>query len=120
MMTRGRLEVILFNNKRWTASELAEHGFVDIAAPADELMGKALELAVSLKAKGQGPARMALGGIKQNVYKRVLDAMREGGGSTAGRSEGHRGGNHDEVCLNCLRCMWLPTSASAIAARIQI
>merc|ERR1719487_664664 len=56
-------EVILFNNKRWTASELADHGFVDIAAPADELMGKALELATSLKPKGQGPARKALGGL---------------------------------------------------------
>ena len=33
----------------------------------------------SLKPKGQGPARAALQGIKQNVYKPVFDAIHEKG-----------------------------------------
>jgi len=69
-------EIILFNAKRFGAEELAQHGVVDIAAPADEILPKALELAATLKPKGQGPARKALKGIKENVYKGVLEAMK--------------------------------------------
>ena len=38
-------EILIFNRKRWTAKELAEHGVVDVVAPADELLEKALWLA---------------------------------------------------------------------------
>lgn len=84
-------EVILFNRKRWAAEELVAHGAVDIAAPTSELLEKALELAASLKPKGQGPARKALAGIKQNVYKRVLDAVHEKGAGGAAFKNRARG-----------------------------
>lgn len=82
-------EVILMNSKRWVGEELAERGFVDIAAPKAELLDKALELATSLKPKGQGPARKALGGIKKNVYKHVLDMIGVAGAPSGKRAEGH-------------------------------
>lgn len=89
MDTELQREVILMNSKRWVGEELHEKGFVDIAAPKDELLGKALELAKSLKPKGMGPARAALGGIKKNVYKQVLDAIGVKGAPSGKRAEGH-------------------------------
>jgi len=68
-------DVIVLNSKRWQAADLAERGVIDGMAPANELMAKAIELATSLKPKGTGPARKALGGIKKNVYKDVLGAL---------------------------------------------
>lgn len=77
-------EVIMFNRKRFVAEELAQHGVVDVAVHSSEVMAKALELATSLKPKGTGPARAALGGIKKNVYKTVLDSMSEKGAGGGG------------------------------------
>ena len=37
---------------------------------------------------GQGPARAALGGIKQNVYKPVLEAVHEKGAGGGARTVG--------------------------------
>lgn len=70
-------EGMIFNNKRFGGEECAKHGAVDIAAPNDEILEKGLELAQSLVAKGKGPARKALGGIKRNVYKTILDNVGE-------------------------------------------
>lgn len=81
-------EVILFNTKRWLAPDLVTAGVVEHAVPADEVLVKALELAASLKPKGQGPARQALGGIKRRVYKAVLDASTGEGMGMKGRSKG--------------------------------
>lgn len=82
-------EVILFNTKRWTAQDLAAHGVVEAAVPASEVLPKALELAASLRAKGQGAARRALGGIKRGVYSEMLKALKAGEDmGYAGRTKG--------------------------------
>eukprot|EP00929_Paragymnodinium_shiwhaense_P075382 TRINITY_DN38533_c0_g1_i1.p1 TRINITY_DN38533_c0_g1~~TRINITY_DN38533_c0_g1_i1.p1 ORF type:complete len:352 (-),score=67.21 TRINITY_DN38533_c0_g1_i1:208-1239(-) len=72
-------DVILFNSKRWTAAELVDRGVVDITVKASEVLPRALELAESLRPKGRGPARNALGGIKRGLYKDVLEALTEAG-----------------------------------------
>lgn len=82
-------DVILLNTKRWSADELAATGAVDVAVPCADVLPRAMELAAKLKAKGQGPARKALGGIKRGLYKNVLDALAAGGEmDTAGRTRG--------------------------------
>ena len=47
-------EVALFNRKRFEAQELFDHGVVDVVAPADELLPKALELALCLWRRSRG------------------------------------------------------------------
>jgi len=73
-------EVIVFNSKRWNGEALAQKGIVEQAVPSSEVLAKAVELAVSLKPKGSGNARKALGGIKRAVYKEVVEACAAGGG----------------------------------------
>lgn len=68
-------DVIVLNSKRWNAEDLVKKGVVDVSAPANEVLAKAIEFATALKPKGTGPARAALGGIKKNVYKDVLGAL---------------------------------------------
>merc|ERR1712096_574237 len=70
-------EVIVYNMKRWNASELLTTGEVDVAAPAAEVQTRAIELASKLKAKGQGAARKAMGGIKRELYRDVVEALHE-------------------------------------------
>jgi len=73
-------EVIVFNSKRWNGEALAQKGVVERAVPSSDVLAKAIELAVSLKPKGSGNARKALGGIKKAVYKEVVEACAAGGG----------------------------------------
>lgn len=73
-------EVIVFNSKRWNGEALAQKGIVECAVPSKQVLAKAMELAASLKPKGSGGARKALGGIKRAVYKDVVEACAAGGG----------------------------------------
>merc|ERR1719271_1065013 len=77
-------EVIVFNLKRWTAPDLEATGAIDAAVPAVNVGSRALELAKSLKSKGQGAARKAMGGIKREVYRDVVDALQENVGMQLG------------------------------------
>lgn len=82
-------EVILFNTRKWTGEELLAKGVVDAGVPADEVTGRALQLAAEMRPKGQGPARLALGSIKRGLYKHVLQAFEEGKDmDLSGRSRG--------------------------------
>jgi len=75
--------------KRWDATALKGTGLVDLVAPAAEVPVKALDFAMKLKVKGQGAARKAMGGIKREVYKDVVEALRENAGMQyGGRSKG--------------------------------
>ena len=82
-------DVIIMNNRRWAADELVEREVIESAVPSDEVVPAALELAQTLKAKGVGPARAAMGGIKAAVYKPVLDALEvQGAMGYSGRTKG--------------------------------
>lgn len=72
-------DVILFNTKRWTAQDLLEQGVVDAMVPAADVLEKAVSMASSLAAKGRGPARATLGGIKSRLYSEVVPALGAGG-----------------------------------------
>ena len=77
--------VICYNGKRWSARELAEAGVVDVAAEGGRanVLEQALVLAKALEPKGRGPARRALGPIKQKVHARLLAMLEEGEASSA-------------------------------------
>merc|ERR1719487_1099669 len=72
----GRLQMAVMAAK---LPQPMHRGVVDVAANSAEVLPRALELAQSLRPKGQGPARKALGGIKRGLYKDVLEALAEGG-----------------------------------------
>eukprot|EP00747_Dinoflagellata_sp_TGD_P208792 gnl/TRDRNA2_/TRDRNA2_82235_c0_seq1.p1 gnl/TRDRNA2_/TRDRNA2_82235_c0~~gnl/TRDRNA2_/TRDRNA2_82235_c0_seq1.p1 ORF type:complete len:344 (+),score=74.57 gnl/TRDRNA2_/TRDRNA2_82235_c0_seq1:150-1034(+) len=75
--------VIIFNERKWTAPELAEGGpscaIVDAAVPSERVLQTALEIAAGLKVKGQGAARKVLGKNKEGLYERVMQALKAGG-----------------------------------------
>jgi len=82
-------EVIVMNTRKWVAEELVERRVVAHAVPAVRVLSKALELASTLKPKGTGPARKAMGGIKREVYREVIAALGGGGDmGYAGRTRG--------------------------------
>jgi enoyl-CoA hydratase/carnithine racemase len=82
---RMHRDVIIYNSKRWVAAELVAEGLVESAYPAGAAVTEAaLELAATLKPKGQGAARQAMGGIKRRVYRGVLEALEEGGAMDVG------------------------------------
>jgi len=82
-------EVIIFNRKRWQASELMTRNVVEAAVPASEVMPRAMTLAQELRAKGKGPARSVLGKLKTMVYRQVVDSLELGGDMLLdGRTEG--------------------------------
>lgn len=82
-------DVIVYNIKKWNASELEAKGAIDAAVSALEVHARALELAKELKIKGQGAARKAMGPIKRLVYKDVVDALQDNlGMGYGGRTKG--------------------------------
>jgi len=82
-------DVIVYNIKKWNASELQATGAVDAVAPSAEVQAKALELAEQVKVKGRGAARKAMGPIKRLVYKDVVDALQDNAGmGYGGRTKG--------------------------------
>eukprot|EP00435_Cladocopium_sp_Y103_P036609 s311_g9.t1 len=81
-------DVILFNLRRWTASELLIAGAIDAAELQQMVLPRALQLAQALRLKGRGPARHALPGIKRSLYSEVLEAMNAGEMSFPGRVRG--------------------------------
>ena len=81
-------DVILYNSKRWVATELLAHGVLDHAVESNEVLRVALLLANDLKPKGRGAARRALGRIKQALHSNILQAMEQGAMNIAGREKG--------------------------------
>eukprot|EP00421_Protoceratium_reticulatum_P011651 CAMPEP_0168399686 /NCGR_PEP_ID=MMETSP0228-20121227/22214_1 /TAXON_ID=133427 /ORGANISM="Protoceratium reticulatum, Strain CCCM 535 (=CCMP 1889)" /LENGTH=245 /DNA_ID=CAMNT_0008413211 /DNA_START=47 /DNA_END=780 /DNA_ORIENTATION=+ len=68
-------DVIVQNRRRWSGADLLEKGVVVQTAPAAGLLGVAMEFAAGLKAKGQGPARAAMGPIKKLVFRQALGEL---------------------------------------------
>ena len=82
-------DVIIYNSRRWNAADLLEKGVVVETAPAPALMDRALAFAADVKSKGQGPARSAMGPIKQLVYQQVLKQLESTKGmGYSGRQKG--------------------------------
>lgn len=82
-------DVIVYNIKKWKASELLDKGAIDAVAPAAKVQDRSFELAKQLKIKGQGTARKAMGPIKRLVYKDVVDALQDNAGmGYGGRQKG--------------------------------
>lgn len=78
-------DVMIYNAKRWRATDLVAQQVVHAAEPsAEEVLTRALALARSWKAKGQEPARQAMGPIKRLVYKQVVMALQEDQGQNGG------------------------------------
>lgn len=86
-------KVIVYNSQRWTAQQLLEEHVVDEAVPGAEVGAAGERLARELRPKGRGGPRKAMAGIKANVYKQVISALREDSNAgmmkMGGRSKGH-------------------------------
>eukprot|EP01062_Namystynia_karyoxenos_P071387 TRINITY_DN66851_c0_g1_i1.p2 TRINITY_DN66851_c0_g1~~TRINITY_DN66851_c0_g1_i1.p2 ORF type:complete len:275 (+),score=68.83 TRINITY_DN66851_c0_g1_i1:36-860(+) len=68
-------DVIVLNARRWKAVELLAEKVVDEACPVGSVLPRAAAAAQRLSAKGRGPARKALQGIKRRVFAQVIAAM---------------------------------------------
>lgn len=67
---------VLCFGKRYQCKELLDHGVVNAAPPAVELVPKALEIGKELRSKGKdAKTRETLRGIKQNLYKEAIAVL---------------------------------------------
>ena len=76
-------DVICFNRKKWTASELVDAYVVDIAVGDGSsssgshscVLKEAIMLAKSVESKGMGKARRALAPIKRKLHAKLLAVL---------------------------------------------
>lgn len=67
---------VLCLGQRYQCESLLQHGVVNTAPPASELLSQALETAQALKSKGKdAKTRKTLRGIKHNLYKDAVAAL---------------------------------------------